>query len=210
MGHYPERDRPDCLRHRLAAGRHNPWEDGERRLRSCRADTLASAVDGIYPDEMLGLAVDPRLETDVADRGTLGLRVYVMGRAPDEYDPSLARFGIDLVDLHRDLVLGIRNTSTQILLSEGNPVGAENDRSPMNLILGRQRNRPTPTRVNQAPDPSGAEQLHARGLIQGLHEAPGAHSRAGRTEVSLVIRHTSTLAAALREGFSGPVRVLTR
>jgi hypothetical protein len=33
------------------------------------------------------------------------------------------RFRIDLVDLHDDLVLGLRDTSAQVLLGEGDPVG---------------------------------------------------------------------------------------
>jgi hypothetical protein len=50
-----------------------------------------------------------------------------MGRTQDEYQPSLARFGIGLISLERDLVLGVRDTGTQVLLGEGGPVGAEDD-----------------------------------------------------------------------------------
>src|SRR5689334_20989034 len=82
-----------------------------------------------------------------------------MGCAPDEYQPSLARFRIGLVDLHGNLVLGVRDTGTQVLFGEEGPVGGENDRSFMDLVLGRQRHRPVPAVVNQAPDPCGAEQL---------------------------------------------------
>src|SRR5712671_6266329 len=167
-------------------------------LGSGLADTLATDLAGINPDEVLGFALHPRLKAEVGNRCTLGLGVYVMGSALDEHHPSHPRFGISLVDLHSDLVLGKRDTSTQVLLGEDDPVGAENDRSFMDLVLGRQRHRPKPAVVNQAPDLCGAEQLHAFGLIQALHHAPGTHSRAGRigtsrrTEVGLVIRHSST------------------
>ena len=57
----------------------------------------------------------------------------VMSGTQDEYQPSLARFGIGLISLERDLVLGVRDTSTQVLLGEGGPVGAEDDRSFMDL-----------------------------------------------------------------------------
>jgi hypothetical protein len=45
-----------------------------------------------------------------------------------------------MVDLHDNPVLGVRDTSTQVLLGEGDPVGTEHDRPVMDLILtNRQR-----------------------------------------------------------------------
>src|SRR5258707_4849368 len=98
-------------------------------LGSGLADTLATDLAGIHPDEVLGFALHPRLEAEVGDRCTLGLGVYVMGRALHEHHPSLPRFGISLVDLHGDLVLRIRDTSQHGVLVEDGLVGSENDRS---------------------------------------------------------------------------------
>ncbi len=42
-----------------------------------------------------------------------------MGRPPCQHEPSLARFRIDLVHFDEDLVLGLRDASTQVLVEEG-------------------------------------------------------------------------------------------
>jgi hypothetical protein len=55
---------------------------------------------------VLGFALYPGLKADVADRRALGLSIHLMGRAPHEHHPSLARFRIDVVNLDDDLVLG--------------------------------------------------------------------------------------------------------
>jgi hypothetical protein len=49
---------------------------------SCRAEALACDADRIHPDEVLGFALNPRLEADVADRRALGLSIYMVRRAP--------------------------------------------------------------------------------------------------------------------------------
>ena len=127
-------------------------------------------------------ALDPRLEADVGDRCTLGLGVYVMSRTPDEYHPSLACVGIGLVDLQGDLVLGMRDTSAQVLFGEEDLVSAENDRSFMDLVLGRQRHRPIPAVVEPpgelksallsriSPHPSRRPR---RGCVAGAYAQPG-------------------------------------
>src|SRR5689334_14788169 len=61
-------------------GRTRQTEEVTPSLASCLAETLAPDTDGIHPDEVLGFALDPRLEADVGDRRTLSLGVYVMGR----------------------------------------------------------------------------------------------------------------------------------
>jgi hypothetical protein len=65
---------------------------------------------------VLRFPLDPRLEIDAGDRGTLGLGIHVVRRAPDDHNPSLARPGIGLVDLYRDVIVGVRDASTQVLL----------------------------------------------------------------------------------------------
>src|SRR5580700_1340341 len=94
------------------------------------------------------------------------------------------RLRIDPVDLHDDLVLGLRDASAQVLLGEGDPVGTEHDRPLMHLVLRRHRHRPIPAVVDQAADPPGAEQFQACGLIQLLHYTPGPHSRAWRNRTT--------------------------
>lgn len=49
-----------------------------------------------------------------------------MGRTHDEYQPSLARFGIGLISLERDLVLAVRDTSTDAALAANDAI---NDRA---------------------------------------------------------------------------------
>src|SRR5690348_3571241 len=177
---------------RLSAGYPQPRFRKSLLPASCRAEALARDADRNHSDEVLGFGLDPRLKANGADRRTLGLGIYVMRRAPHQHHPPLVLFRIDLVGLHDDLVLGLRDTSAQVLLGEGDQVGTEHDRPVMHLVLRRQRHRPIPAVVDQAPDPPGAEQFQACGLIQLLHHAPGTHSRArrsrttGRTGVGLM------------------------
>src|SRR5690242_1597857 len=131
---------------------------------SCRAEALARDADRNHPDEVLGFGLDPRLKADGADRRTLGLGIHVMRRAPHEHHPPLARVRIDLVGLHDDLVLGLRDTGAQVLLGEGDPVGPEHDRPVMHRVLRRQRHRPVPAVVDQAADPPGGEQFQWSGM----------------------------------------------
>jgi hypothetical protein len=49
---------------------------------SCRAEALARDADRNHSDEVLGFGLYPRLKANVADRGTLGLGIHVMRRAP--------------------------------------------------------------------------------------------------------------------------------
>src|SRR5690242_1638115 len=151
---------------------------------SCRAEALARDADRNHSDEVLGFGLYPRLKANGADRRTLGLGIHVMRGAPHEHHPPLVRFRIDLVDLHDDLVLGLRDTSAQVLLGEGDPVGTEHDRPVMHLVLRWQRHRPIPAVVDQAADPPGAEQFQGCGLVQLLHYTPGTHSRAWRSRTT--------------------------
>src|SRR5689334_12340017 len=82
-------------------------------LTSCLAGAGAPDTGGIHPDEVRRHPLDPRLEPGVDERRTLGLGVQMVRRPPDQYEPPLARFRIDLVSFHRDLVLGLCDSSPQ-------------------------------------------------------------------------------------------------
>lgn len=42
----------------------------------------------------------------------------MMRRAPHQHEPPLTRFHIELVHLYRDLILGLRDTGTQVLVKQ--------------------------------------------------------------------------------------------
>lgn len=86
---------------------------------------MAPDTGGIYPDKVLRFTLDPGLDPSVDDRRSLSLGVHMMGRAPDQHSPSLARGQIDLVDLQGDVVFGVCDTSTEVLVGEGVLGGAE-------------------------------------------------------------------------------------
>src|SRR5260370_3758637 len=123
---------------------------------SCPADTVAPDTSGIYLDKVLRFTLDPRLDPGVYNRSALSLGVHMMRRASDQHSPSHARRQIDPVDLHGDVVFGVRDTSTEVLVGEGVLGGAENDRTLVHLVLNRQRRGPIPAGINQSPGPPGA------------------------------------------------------
>jgi hypothetical protein len=122
----------------------------------------------------------------------------MMRRPPDQHDPPLTRFDIDLVCFHRDLVLGLRDTRTQVLVKEDGIPRPQDERPLVDPVHDWQRRGPVPAGVDQAPERPAREQLPAFGLIQELYHTLGTHSRAGRlrtarsTEVGVIIRHNST------------------
>src|SRR6266496_550279 len=132
---------------------------------SCPADAMAPDKSGIYLDKVLRFALDPRLDPGVYDRRALSLGVHMMRRASDQHSPSHARRQIDLVDLHGDVVFGMRDTSTEVLVGEGVLGGAENDRTFVHLVLNRQRRRPIPAVIDEAPEPLDAEQPKTFSLV---------------------------------------------
>jgi hypothetical protein len=71
---------------------------------------VAPDTGGIYPDGVLGFALDPRLHPGADDRRALGLGVQMMGSAPDQHRPPRARRQVDLVDLQGDVEFGVRDT----------------------------------------------------------------------------------------------------
>lgn len=105
------------------AGLRSAGDAGHRPLKpqdwSRSTDAAAPATGGIYPDGVLGLALDPRLHSGAEDRRALSLGAQMMGRAPDQHRPSRARRQVDLVDLQGDVVIGARDAGKEILVGKG-------------------------------------------------------------------------------------------
>src|SRR5690242_3678379 len=166
-------------------------------LASCPADAVAPDTGGIHPDEVRGYPLDPRLEPGTDERRALGLGIQMMRRPSCQHEPSLPRFRIDLVHFHYDLVLGLRDTSTQVLVKEGGVPRAQDNRLSVDLVRNRQRGGSVPAGVGQTPHPAVGEQLHAFSLTQALQHTPGIRSRAGRsrtagrTGVGFIVWHSS-------------------
>jgi len=99
-------------------------------------------VDGIYPDHVSGLALDPRFEINSGYLCTLIVIVNVMRSTRDNYHPSLVGFRIELIGLQVDVVLGAGDSSTQVLFSEERPVSEEDNRAFEDLILKREGEPP--------------------------------------------------------------------
>src|SRR5262245_18374772 len=167
-------------------------------LASCSADAVAPHPGGAHPDKVRRHALDPRLEPGIDERRVLSLGIQMMRRPAYQHMPPLTRFQVELVGLHGDLVLGLGDASTQLLVKEDGVPRAEDDRPCVDLVHDRQRREPVPAGVDQTPKPPAGKQLYALGFAQALHHAPGTQSgacrtrTAGRVEVGLVIRHSST------------------
>ena len=89
---------------------------------SCPAAAHAKDGCGTYPDEVRRYTLGPRLEPGIDERRALALGIQMMCRSARQDEPPLARFLIDLVDLHGDLVVGVRNTGAQVLVKDGSHV----------------------------------------------------------------------------------------
>ena len=167
-------------------------------LALCTAGAAAEDTGGIHLDEVRGHPLDPRLEPGIDERRALGLGIQMMRRPPYQHEPPLARFHIDLVYLHRNLVLGMGDPSTQVFVEEDGVPRPQDNRPLGGPVRDRQRRGPVPAVVDQTPEPSIGEQLEAFSLIQEVHHTPGTYCRPGRrrtarsTEVGLIIRHSST------------------
>src|SRR5437763_9348680 len=79
------------------------------RVTLCPADPPPGDPGGDHADEVLPLALRPGLDAGGHDQGALALVVHMVGRPLDQDAPALARFVVKLVDLERDLVLGVRD-----------------------------------------------------------------------------------------------------
>ena len=104
---------------------------------------------------------------------------------------------LELVGLHGDLILGVRDTSTQVFVKQRGVPRAQDNRLAIDLVYGRQRRGSIPAVVDQAPHTAAGEQLHAFGLAQGLQHTPGTHSGVGRSrtarriEIGFIVWHSS-------------------
>jgi hypothetical protein len=108
------------------------------------ADTLTLDMDGLDPDLVVGLALNPRLKTDLGELCTLSLIVDVVRSTRGNHHPAFACFWIEVIDLHVDVVLGTGDAGTQVLFGEERPVREEDDRILKDLVLKRERERPVP------------------------------------------------------------------
>src|SRR5580704_8291131 len=149
-------------------------------LASCPGRAAAPYTGGIHSDEVWRYPVDPRLEPGIDERRALGLGVQMMRRAPYQHEPSLTRVHIDLVHLHRDQVLGVLDTSTQVLVKEDGVPRAQDKRPCIDLVHDRQRRGSSWAVVDQTREPPTGEQVHGLGLAHALRCGPGIRSRAGR------------------------------
>ena len=73
----------------------------------------------------------------------------MMRRSPHQHDPSLAPPQIELVGLHGDLILGVRDTSAQVFVKQRGVPRAQDNRLAIDLVYGRQRRGPIPAVVDQ-------------------------------------------------------------
>ena len=128
-------------------------------LASFPKDAVAPQCGGGHPDEVRWHPLDPRLKPRAADRCALGLGIQMMRRSPYQHHPPFARLQIELVGLHGDLVLGVRDTSTQVFVKKRRVPRAQDNRLAVDLVHDRQRRGPISAVIDQAPEPFGAEQL---------------------------------------------------
>jgi hypothetical protein len=95
-----------------------------------------------------------------------GLGIQMMRCPPHQHHPPLAHFRIDLVGLDRDLVVGVLNTSTQVLVKDGSHVAKTSDALSITSATG---SAVSPYRVLKTAGPSRiSDRLHAFGLTQEL------------------------------------------
>src|SRR5690242_6363248 len=87
-------------------------------LASCPAYAVAPDPGGSHPDEVRRHPLDPRPEPGTGEWRALGFGIQMMRRPRYQHEPPLTRFGIDLVCFDRDLVLGLRDTRTQVLIKQ--------------------------------------------------------------------------------------------
>src|SRR6516225_10647992 len=83
-------------------------------LASFPAAAKAKETGGGHPDEVRRYSLNPRLKPGIDEGRALGLGIEVMRRSAHQHEPPRARLRIDLVGLHGHLVLGVRDTGTQV------------------------------------------------------------------------------------------------
>ena len=63
-------------------------------------------------------------------RRAFGLGIQMMRRSAHQHDPSLARLQVELVRLHGDLILGVRDTGAQVFVKQRGVPRAQTTDSP--------------------------------------------------------------------------------
>src|SRR5580700_12347436 len=91
-----------------------------------------------------------------------------MCRAMDEDTPALAGRFVDVVDLERDLVLGVSYPGLEILSRGAVLCGAEHDRALMHPVVDREDAQAVPAQVRKPADAARRDQPEALRRIQRL------------------------------------------
>jgi GNAT superfamily N-acetyltransferase len=147
--------------------------------RDGRTDALADGLAGVAdappgepggndPQEQLPVSARPRVDPRARDRGALGLGLDVMCRPLDEYAPSRARRGVEVIDLESDLELGIGDAGAKILVRRAVLRGPEHDRSLVEPVVDRHHRGAIPAGVTDPADAARTDQPQALRLVQFL------------------------------------------
>src|ERR1700758_4880499 len=117
------------------------------------ADAAARDTGWDDPDEQLPVPRCPGLDARAADRIQLISR-NVMGWPLNEHAPAPPCGRVDLIDLERDLVVGVRDPGPQVLIQRAVLRSAEHDRTAAQFVVHRQHGRPEPADVGDPADPA--------------------------------------------------------
>src|SRR5215467_6843950 len=88
-------------------------------LASYPAAAQAKETGGGHPDEVRRHSLNPWLKPGIDERRARGVVRAGAGSGASPRYRSRARLRIDLVGLHGDLVVGVRDTSTQVFIKNG-------------------------------------------------------------------------------------------
>ena len=134
------------------------------------APVQAAAGDpgGRDPDGLLPRPGWPGLDARRQHRGSLGVGAHVVCRAMDQDAPARAGRFVDVVDLERDLVLGVSYPGLEILSRGAVRCGAEHDRALMHPVVDREDAQAVPAQVRKPADAARRDQPEALRLIQRL------------------------------------------
>jgi 2-dehydropantoate 2-reductase len=132
------------------------------------AQAAAGNPGGGDPDGLLPRAAWPGLDTRRQDRRPLGFGGHVVCRAMDEDAPTFAGRFVDVVDLERDLVLGVGYPGLEILSRGAVLRGAEHDGAVVQHVVDGEDRETVPAQVRKPADAARRDQPEALRLIQRL------------------------------------------
>src|SRR5215472_2739384 len=145
---------------------------GDLRLPGCPADAPPGDPARDDAEEQLPVPARPRLDAGLQNLRALGVGFHVVHGALDQDAPSLSCGEVDLVDLEGDLVLGVGDAGTEILICGAVLGGAEPDCSPVQPVVDGEHRRAVPARVRDPADAPRRDQPHAFRLVQVLQHWP--------------------------------------